>query len=84
LDLSNTLEKVIHYCTPQVVEKKKEFVPEFVEKQLTNNELSTSCVKEEDKVHQDAIIMQDEFKPYQPIMFSSFKIKFLLRRKTKG
>ena len=46
LDLSNILEKVIHHCTSQVVEKKKELLPKFVEKQVNTNKLSTSCVKE--------------------------------------
>ena len=32
LDLSNILEKVIHHCTSQAVEKKKKFVPESVKK----------------------------------------------------
>jgi len=82
---SKILKKVIPHCTPQAIEYKKELVPKFVEKPLTTNKLSTSCTKEEDKVHQDAIIMKDEFKPGQPIMFSSSKKKLLLRRlKTKG
>ena len=51
------LEKVLHCCTPQVVKKEKEFVLKFVEKKLTINKLSASCLKEEDKVHLDTSIM---------------------------
>jgi len=59
-------------------------MPKSVEKKLTINKLSTSCLKEEDKVHLDTSIMKDEFRLGQPIMFSSSKIKLLLiRLKTK-
>jgi len=85
LDLSNILEKVIHHCISQVVEKKKELVPKFVEKQLTNKESYTSDIKEEDKVQPNAIIVHDEFKLGQPIMFRNAKLKFQPRwLKTKG
>jgi len=33
-------------------------------------------IKKEDKVHQDAIIVRDEFKLGQPIMSRSAKLKF--------
>jgi len=32
LDLSNVLEKVIHHCNSKANEKKKELVPEYIEK----------------------------------------------------
>ena len=85
MDLSNILENGIHHCTSQPLEKKKELVPESVEKQLTNKEPSTSGMKKEDKFQQDTIIVHNEFKLGQPIMFRSAKLKFQPRRlKTKG
>ena len=44
-----------------------------MEKKLNANKLSASCIKEEDKAHQDEIIMKNEFKRGQPIMFCSAK-----------
>jgi len=59
-------------------------VLEYVEKKLTATKLSTSCLKEEDKVYQDTSIMKYEFKLGQPIMFHNSKIKLFHRRlKTK-
>jgi len=56
-----------------------------VEKKLVANKLSVPCINEEDKVHQDAIIMHDEFKLAQPILFRSATLKFQPKRlKTKG
>jgi len=40
--------------------KRKELVPEFVEKQLRNIETSTSGTKEEDKVQPEETIVKDE------------------------
>ena len=47
-----------------------------MEKKLTNKKSSTSGIKEEDKVQQEAFLVQDEFKSGQTIMFSSCKLKF--------
>jgi len=70
------LKKFLQCCTPQANEEKKKLVPEFGEKKLIVNKLSAPCITEEDKVYQDAIIMKDDFKPGQPIMLRSVKLKF--------
>jgi len=75
--------KFLPCYTPQVVEEKKELVPESVEKKLIVNKPFVSCTKEGDKVHQDAIMMKDDFKPDKPIMLRSAKLRFHLRGKKK-
>jgi len=51
-DLSNLFEKVLHHRISKAEDKKKELVPEVVEKQLLNKEPFTSGMKGEYEAEQ--------------------------------